>query len=120
MYDVGDHPKLFIDYECEFSARNLAKRRPRSVLNIGSYRHFIIGLLAGYEVTSLDIRKRKSDLGNETVLTADAKQLDIPSDSFDAVVSLCALEHFELGRSKHVRSYGRRRRRGGTIAHRKE
>jgi len=97
-YDVGGHPRSYIDNECEFAAQNLAKRNPTTILDIGSYRHFVIGLLASYEVTTLDIRKRESLTDNETVLTSDAKQLDIPSNSFDAIVSLCALEHFGLGR----------------------
>lgn len=97
-YDVGSHPQSYANYECEFAARNLAKRNPTTVLDIGSYRHFVIGLASSYKVTTLDIRKRDSSLDNETVLTSDAKKLDIPSDSFDAIVSLCALEHFGLGR----------------------
>ena len=97
-YDVGSHPQTYVDFECEFAARNLAKRNPKMVLDIGSYRHFIIGLMASYKVTTIDIRERVSSLNNETVLTCDAKQLDIPFDSFDAIVSLCALEHFGLGR----------------------
>lgn len=97
-YDLGSHPESYIDYECMFAARHLAARNPTSILDIGSYRHFSIGLLASYKVTILDIRKREPCLDNETVLTGDAKQLDIPSNSFDAIVSLCALEHFGLGR----------------------
>ncbi|PXF61467.1 MAG: hypothetical protein C4B59_04330 [Candidatus Methanogaster sp.] len=97
-YDVGSHPKSYIDYECEFAARSLSKRNPTTILDVGSYRHFVIGLLASHKVTTIDVRKWKSSLDNETVLTSDAKQLDIPSNSFDAVVSLCALEHFRLGR----------------------
>lgn len=97
-YDVGSHPQSYADFECAFAARNLAKKNPKTVLDIGSYRHFVVGLLASYKVTTLDIRKRESSLDNETVLTSDAKQLNIRSDSFDAIVSLCALEHFGLGR----------------------
>jgi SAM-dependent methyltransferase len=97
-YDVGSHPRSYIDSQCEFAARNLATRHPTTVLDIGSYRHFVIGLSASYNLTSLDIRQRDSSLDTETVLIGDAKQLDIRSDSFDAVVSLCALEHFGLGR----------------------
>ncbi len=55
-------------------------------------------MLAGYKVTTLDVRPRDSRLENETIVTSDAKKLDIPSDSFDMVVSLCTLEHFGLGR----------------------
>lgn len=97
-YDVGNHPRSNQDFECEFASRNLAKTNPDKVLDVGSYRRFIIGLLAGYNVTTLDVRSRETTLSNETVLTSDAKQLDIPSDSFDSIVSLCAIEHFGLGR----------------------
>lgn len=97
-YDVGSHPNSHVDYQCEFAARNLSKRNPTTILDVGSYRHFVIGLIASYKVTTLDVRKRETSLDNETVLTSDAKQIDLPSNSFDAVVSLCALEHFGLGR----------------------
>ena len=97
-YDVGSHPKSHIDSQCEFAARNLSKKNLTSILDIGSYRHFVLGLIAGYKVTTLDIRKMNSSLDNETILVSDAKKIDIPSNSFDAVVSLCALEHFGLGR----------------------
>ena len=88
----------YVDYECMFAAQHLAKRNPTSVLDIGSYRHFIIGLLASYKVTTIDIRKRETFSDNEIVLLSDAKQLGVPSDSSEAIVSLCALEHFGLGR----------------------
>jgi len=96
--DIGDHPQSYKDYECMFAAINLNKANPVEILDIGSYRHFIIGLLAHYRITTLDVRKRESFCENEIVLTADAKNLPIPSNSFDAVVSLCAIEHFGLGR----------------------
>lgn len=96
--EVGSHPQSYVDFECMFAARHLAKRNPTSILDIGSYRHFVIGLLASYKLTTVDIRERKLSSDNETVLTCDAKRLDIPSNSFDAIVSLCALEHFGLGR----------------------
>ena len=35
---------------------------------------------------------------NETVLTCDAKKLDIPDNKFEVVLSLSAIEHFGLGR----------------------
>lgn len=35
---------------------------------------------------------------NETVITCDAKKLNIPDNKYDIVTSLCALEHFGLGR----------------------
>jgi len=98
QYDAGDHPQSYMDFECEFAARHLRSSNPATVLDIGSYRLFVLGVLAGYRVTTLDVRPRDSHLENETIVTSDAKQLDIPSDSFDMVVSLCTLEHFGLGR----------------------
>jgi SAM-dependent methyltransferase len=97
-YDAGTHPTCYMDYECEFAARHLKRINPKAVLDIGSYRLFVIGMLAGYNVTTLDIRPRESSLSNETIVTSDAKKLEIPSNTFDMVVSLCALEHFGLGR----------------------
>ena len=97
-YDAGDHPQSYMNFECEFAARHLTKSNPATVLDIGSYRLFVLGMLAGYRVTTIDVRPRASSLQNETIVTSDAKQLDIPSDSYDMVVSLCTLEHFGLGR----------------------
>ncbi|MCU0848584.1 MAG: class I SAM-dependent methyltransferase [Spirochaetes bacterium] len=97
-YDTGDHPAGFVDAECEFAARHIRNKSPERILDVGSYRGFIIGMLAGYGVTTLDVRGRKSSLENETVITCDAKSIPVPDGSFDAVVSLCALEHFGLGR----------------------
>jgi SAM-dependent methyltransferase len=98
QYDAGDHPQSYMNFECEFAARHLRKSHPTTVLDIGSHRLFVLGLLAGYKVTTLDVRPRVSRLDNEIIVTSDAKRLDIPSDSFDMVVSLCTLEHFGLGR----------------------
>ena len=98
QYDAGDHPGTYMNFECEFAARHLRMSNPTTVLDIGSHRLFVLGLLAGYKVTTLDVRPRESRLENETIVTSDAKQLDIASDSFDMVVSLCTLEHFGLGR----------------------
>jgi SAM-dependent methyltransferase len=67
-------------------------------LDVGSYRHFILGLLAYFQITTIDVRERKPIFPRERVITCDAKKLDLPDDSFDLVLSLCALEHFGLGR----------------------
>lgn len=98
VYEPGAHPENFIDYECAFAAFHIQRAKPQRILDIGSYRHFLLGLLAYYPVTSIDVRARKNTLRNESVLTCDAKNLTIPDDSFDLVLSLCALEHFGLGR----------------------
>jgi len=97
-YEVGHHAENYVDFECSFAADNIASLNPKNILDIGSYRHFIIGLLAYYKVTTVDVRKRRVLSKNETVLTNDAKNLPIPDNSFDMALSLCAIEHFGLGR----------------------
>jgi len=98
MDDAGSHPENFVDYECRFAAEQLSRFNPAKILDIGSYRHFLMGLMAHYPVTTIDIRPRKSSLTNETTITGDAASLNLPDNSFDAVLSLCALEHMGLGR----------------------
>ncbi len=97
-YEVGAHPESFADFECRFVAKHVAKFRPKNVIDIGSYRLFILGLLSGYEVTSVDVRSRQAATHNEKVIVCDAKQLSVPDDSYDMVIALCAVEHFGLGR----------------------
>jgi SAM-dependent methyltransferase len=97
-YEIGHHPSSYIDAECTFAAQHLAKTKAKTILDIGSYRHFVLGLLAHFEVTTIDVRDRDRVSNNETIITCDAKSLNIPDNSFDAVVSLCAVEHFGLGR----------------------
>lgn len=103
-YEAGSHPDSFIDYECAFASAIIARLARRAhdgaprILDIGSYRHFILGLLAGHRVTTIDVRDRTPISENETVVTCDAKKLTLESGSFDIVVSLCGLEHFGLGR----------------------
>lgn len=98
QYDVGAHPMSYVDYECTFAAQQMGELNPQSVLDIGSYRHFVLGLLAHFDVTTIDVRDRQSISRNETVITCDAKKLPLSDGSFDVVVSMCALEHFGLGR----------------------
>jgi len=98
LFESGDHPQDFIDYQCAFAAFHISRAEPRRILDIGSYRHFILGLLGHFSVTSLDVRPRKPTVANETIVTGDAKGLPLADATFDLVVSLCALEHFGLGR----------------------
>jgi SAM-dependent methyltransferase len=97
-YDAMEHPENHTDFECTFAALQLKRINPSNVLDIGSYRLFILGMLAYYKVVTIDVRSRKPVLNNETVVTCDAKVLTFPDASFDVVVSLCALHHFGLGR----------------------
>ncbi len=97
-YDIGAHPVSYVDLECEFAAKHIFKVESDNILDVGSYRLFIIGLLSKYNVTTLDVRDRESLLDNEAIYTNDAKNLEFPDSNFDVVVSLCALEHFGLGR----------------------
>ena len=81
-----------------FAASQLSKLKPGNILDIGSHYEFTLGLLVHYPVTCVDIRERKSSIPNETVIICDAKKLNLPDNSFDAAISLCALQHFGLGR----------------------
>ena len=101
-YDIEksgeNHQKSQVNYECEFMASHLYKVKPSKILDIGSFRHFILGLLAHYDITSVDIRKRTTIFENETLIHCDAKSLNLPDNSFDAVVTMGTLPHIGLGR----------------------
>lgn len=97
-YDIGAHPVEFEAYQCEFAAHHINRLKPKAILDIGSYRQFILGIQSSLKVTTIDVRKRMPATNNEIVVTCDAKKINLPDNSFDAVVSLCALEHFGLGR----------------------
>jgi len=97
-YQIGQHPSKTQDLEFEFAAHHIHQMNPLNILDIGSYRHFILGLLSHYNVTTLDIRERRSNLGNENIVTCDAKALEFADNFFDSVVSLEALPHFGLCR----------------------
>lgn len=97
-YQAGVHPSNSVDLQCEFVAYHLHNKKPKRILDIGSFRHFIIGMLAHYDLTTIDFRNRKSILNNETILTCDAKALNIPSNSFDSVISIGSVYVFGLGR----------------------
>lgn len=99
-YQVGEHPSSHVDVVCEFAAHWLynAKPKPETILDIGAWPKFIIGMLSHYKVTSVDFRYRESRLKNETILTCDAKELNIPDNSFDAVLGIGGFYTFGLGR----------------------
>ncbi|HET7464275.1 MAG TPA: DUF268 domain-containing protein [Longimicrobium sp.] len=98
LFEGGEHPEGYIDFECRFAAWHLRRAEVRSLLDIGSYRPFVLGLSAGYDVTALDVRPRQPGMGTETILVGDAARIPAPDAAFDAVVSLSSIEHFGLGR----------------------
>jgi SAM-dependent methyltransferase len=96
--DIGVHPTGYQEYECGFAASCLASHPPLSILDIGSYRQFVLGLSAAYNVRSLDVRKGPKLSDNEEVIIGDAKALNFSDNQFDAIISLSSIEHFGLGR----------------------
>jgi len=96
--DSGSHPINYMSYECEFTSSHLNRLSPQNILDIGSYRLFLIGLLASFKITTVDIRQRMASLQNEILTICDAKKLPFPDNIFDVVISLCSIEHFGLGR----------------------
>ena len=98
IYAQAEHPSSHIDVICEFAAHHLCNAKPKNILDIGAWRQFIIGMLSHYDVTTIDVRSRKSRLSNETIITCDAKDLNIDSNSFDAVVNIGGFYTFGLGR----------------------
>jgi SAM-dependent methyltransferase len=97
-YECGDHPASYVDYEIQFASEMINNAKPHTILDIGSYRQWVVGLLANYHVTTIDVRDRRSILSNETVVNYDAKNLGFIKESFDLVTSLSTLEHCGLGR----------------------
>ncbi len=94
--DNGGHPEDYMDYECLFASLSIAQHHPSRILDIGSYRYFVLGLLAAYDVLSVDIRT-KTILPEKNKIISDVRNMgDI--GLFDAIVSLCSLEHVGLGR----------------------
>lgn len=96
--ESGLHPANYITAECAFVARQLRNIRPDTLLDVGSYRQFVLGLLAQRKVTTLDVRDREPATPDETVVTTDSKEIGLPNASFDCIISMCSLEHFGLGR----------------------
>jgi SAM-dependent methyltransferase len=97
-YEAGAHPANEIDFQCAFAARSLAGHVASDILDVASYRLFLLGLLAHSRVTSIDVRPREAATANETAITANAKSLPFPSESFDVVISLDSIAIFGLGR----------------------
>lgn len=96
--DSQDHPKHHRDYECEYASEQISRFHPESILDVGSYRDWLAGLMAHYAVTTVDVRDRESNLSNETVINQDVRNLDMADCSIDMMTTLHTIEHFGLGR----------------------
>lgn len=98
VYDVGEHPMTAGDFQASFAAEQIARLKPSNILDIGSSRQWVLGVLCSVPVTTVDVRERKYTSIHEKAITCDAKNLTVPDNAFDMVTSLCSLEHFGLGR----------------------
>lgn len=100
IYEGGEHPKRIESIVSEFTAVHISNinPKPEKILDVGSYRGFLAGLMCHYDVTTIDIRRREPVCEHETVVTCDAKQLSLPDNSFDVVMSQLAIAHFGLCR----------------------
>lgn len=98
LKDTTDHPINYKDIECAFVSTFLNLPPKSTILNVGSYNQYIIGLLSNYAVTTLDVRSRVPFMNTEKVVTSDIKDIKLAKESFDAVISLSSIEHFGLGR----------------------
>jgi SAM-dependent methyltransferase len=96
--DIGEHPASYKEYECGFASTCLSEHKPRKVLDVGSYRDFVLGVAAAHDVTTFDVRPGPKICANETVIAGDARGLSFADGEFDAVISLSSIEHFGLGR----------------------
>ena len=98
-YEVEDHEESSLDTQCSIMSNWISKLKPDEILDIGSYRHFLLGLLANCKVTTVDIRERKKNSKNETCLVGDALKLSsFCKNKFSLVMSQQTLQHAGLGR----------------------
>lgn len=99
MYkDEGNHPGDFTDFECAWAAGVVHRLDPIRLLDVGSYRHFVYGLAATFDVTAVDLRA-KPEMPNMKAIVSDVRDLTLEGvGSFDVIMSLCTIEHIGLGR----------------------
>ncbi len=97
-WEGGHHPESYVDVECNFASSQICRIAPESILDIGSYRRFLIGLMAHFKVTTIDIRERTAYLKNENCVTGNAINLSFPDNQFDLVLALCSIANFGMGR----------------------
>ena len=96
--DSQAHPMHHRNYECDFASEQIAQNKPEKILDVGSYRDWLAGVMAYYSVTTVDVRNRKSNLSNEIIINQDVRNLEMADNSIDMVTTLHTIEHFGLGR----------------------
>ena len=96
--DSGHHPLERADFQCAFTAEQIQRFQPEKIMDIGSHRHFVLGLLAFHDITTLDIRPRPRFLSNENVINCNINKYSFNPGKFDMVFSLFALQHIGLSR----------------------
>ena len=96
--DSQAHPVHYRTFECEFASEQISHIKPAKILDVGSYRDWLAGVMAYYPVTTVDVRDRKSNLSNETIINQDVRYMEMADNSVDMVSTLHTIEHFGLGR----------------------
>jgi len=83
-----------------WAAKKISEKRPAEHFDIGSRLDgFIAHVLTFMPVTMIDIRPLSEKIENLKFIQADATNLEnIPDNSIESLSSLCAPEHFGLGR----------------------
>lgn len=84
-----------------WAARHLYQDMPKEHYDIGSRIDGFIGHISCFieKITLIDVRPLDKKIPNVTYVCMDATRLEkFPDASIDSISSLCALEHFGLGR----------------------
>jgi len=101
--ESNKHPSNYKSFECGFVTDCLKKIKPKTILDIGSYRNYLLGLSAYYNVISVDVRPKVKVSVNENIVVKNVKNLDLFENTklfekSDVILSLSSIEHFGLGR----------------------
>ena len=97
-YDSNHQNKRHFTW-CAYVTRQLAKHRPQTILDVGSWGQFVFGLAAsGADVTMVDIRDHPlASMFPFKFQQADVIDLPFENDSFDAVTFWQNLHHVGIG-----------------------
>lgn len=95
--------------EYPFLYMHLNLRKNAKILEIGSCRSRVAVELAslGYKVTACDIKHYKYKHPNLNSIQGDIRFLNLPSNSYDGIISISSIEHSGLG------AYGEKRDKNG-------